>query len=349
MHIAMKILVIKLSALGDILATSPLFRLIKEANPGCEIHHLVMRQCAAASESNPHIDRQIVIDLIPSGNRLKDARILLRLWWRLLTGGYDIAVILHRNALFQLLCKAAGIGKLVGFTAPRLDLLQHGQAFTMQGNRTLQEARLLQRAGLIDKMPDRLEFHLAAGKVDREKLAGLPRDYIAINPGGGNPHAPADNKIWPADNYIRLIQALDLPVVLLGSGGKDQEICASIARACGTRAVNLVNRLNLHEAAQAIRQSRLYIGNDSALLYIAAALNVPLIGLYGPTPADAFLPLGGPLHHLSGKTECSPCYSSLEGARSPMYSCVNNICMQGISTEQVLAKTRQLLTLGKQA
>ncbi|OHX13825.1 hypothetical protein BI347_10105 [Chromobacterium sphagni] len=308
-----------------------------------------MRQCAGASESNPHIDKQIVIDMVPSGNHLKDALTLQRLWWRLLIGSYDIAVILHRNALFQLLCKAAAIGKLVGFTAPRFNLLQHAQAFSMQGNRTLQEARLLRQAGLIDRMPDRLEFHPAPEKVDERKFAGLPRDYIAINPGGGNPHAPADNKIWPAGNYIQLIKELDRPVVLLGSGDKDKEICEVIAGACGQQTINLVNRLNLHEAAQAIRQSRLYIGNDSALLYIAAALRVPLIGLYGPTPADAFLPLGGPWHQLSGKTGCSPCYSSLEGARSPMYSCLNNICMQAISTEQVLAKTRLILTSGKLA
>ena len=345
----MKILVIKLSALGDILATGPLFRLLKEANPGCEVHHLVMRQCAAASESNPHVDQQIVIDMVPSGHPGKDALTLLRLWRRLWLGRYDVAVILHRNALFQLLCKAAAIGRLVGFSAPRLDLLQHGQPFSMQGNRTLQEARLLLDAGLIKRMPDRLEFHPAPALVNEEKFAGLPGDYIAINPGGGNPHAPADNKLWPADNYVRLIRQLELPVILLGSGDKDKAICEAIAGACGKQAINLVNRLNLHEAAQVLLRSRLYIGNDSALLYLAAALQVPLIGLYGPTPAGAFLPLGGLSHPVSSKAGCSPCYNSLEGARSPMYSCPNNICMQGISTEQVLEKTRHILTIGKQA
>lgn len=62
-----KLLIVKLSALGDVLASTPFFRLIKQRHPDWEIHHLVMQHYASITESNPWVDRQVVVDFLPSG------------------------------------------------------------------------------------------------------------------------------------------------------------------------------------------------------------------------------------------------------------------------------------------
>ncbi|WP_434630383.1 glycosyltransferase family 9 protein [Chromobacterium sp. CV08] len=344
----MKILIIKLSALGDVLASSPIFHLIKDEHPECQLHHLVMKQCSVATESNRHIDKQHIIELVPSGKILRDLKILTVLWWKMLWERYDTAIILHRNIRFQLLCKAAGIKRLIGFSRQEWNILDCSMEFTMKGNRTMQEVELLRKADLIHGNPTSLEFYIDTNKVDLAKLSVLPANYIAVNPCGGNPHAPADNKIWPTSNYITLINSLDLPVILLGNGDREKAIADLIEQNCNTPVINMVNRINFHEAAHIIQRARLYIGNDSALLYLAAALKTRSIGLYGPTAVSAFLPLGNKQFYIHSQTSCSPCYNSLDGVKSKMYSCADNVCMKSISPSQVLKKVQSILEIENQ-
>ena len=101
--------------------------------------------------------------------------------------------------------------------------------------------------------------------------------------------------------------------------------------------INLINKTNLEESAIILRNSCLYFGNDSSMLYLAAAMGIHTIGLFGPTQFIAANPLGDKQIYLEGKVYCSPCYNPYEGIKGRMYTCDNNICMQSISPNLVKA------------
>ncbi|RYZ75373.1 MAG: hypothetical protein EOP04_33395, partial [Proteobacteria bacterium] len=228
---AKKILVLKLSSLGDVLASTPLFRIIKEQKPDAEIDHLVMEHCAVATESNPYIRKQILSPFFPTGKLFKDVRTLIKLIAILRRNKYDLAIILHRHWLFQILCKLSRIQRLIGFESSRNFFLDKTLRYRFDRQRTIQELHVLELAGFELTEPEALEFYIDPLKVKSEIRSQLPDRYIACNPGGGNPHAPATNRIWPFEKYVRLFREIGMPVVLLGKGPEDEVLGAQISSA----------------------------------------------------------------------------------------------------------------------
>ena len=339
----MKVLIVKLSALGDVLSSTPFFRLIKERHPDWEVHHLVMRHSTEVTASNPWVDRQIIVDLIPSGNYFKDLKYLSSLWYQLIRERYHMAVLFHRNVLFQLLCKSSGINNLVGFESFNNFFLSQSIPYLMNVNRTLQEHRLLKVGGIEIDIPNKLEFYPNKKNCDQSLLESLPKQFIVINPGGGNPHAPADNRFWPIENYASLINRSSIPVVVLGKGEKDKMLVDKLNRIVPDRFLNFVGKTNLHESAEILKRAELYIGNDSSLLYLGAAMGICTLGLFGPTQTVAANPLGHKQFFLRGDAPCAPCYNPFDNIKGLMYTCKDNICMQNISVESVREKLNKLL------
>lgn len=107
-------------------------------------------------------------------------------------------------------------------------------------------------------------------------------------------------KTWPADRFVALADRLTaadglLPgarvAILGGPGEQERRVAASVLNAL-PGAVDLVGRLALPEVAAALARAALYVGNDSGLMHVAAATGVPTIGLFGPTPASEYGPIG---------------------------------------------------------
>jgi ADP-heptose:LPS heptosyltransferase len=339
-----KILIIKLSAIGDVLVTSPLFRLLASNH---EVHHLVMSHCSSVTLNNPAISKHHVVNLIPSGNRWIDTYCVLRLILNLRAEKYQAAFVLHRNIVFQIICWLAGIKKIYGFTS-RLNLfLTQRIDYRFDVNRTLQECALLRIAGYEIENPEFLEFYPSIEALPMRILTILPNNFIACNPGGGNPHSSADNRIWPTEYFAELINRSPLPFVILGSGQHDQERVIKLNKLVKpTKMINLVGGTSLSETALILRRASLYIGNDSSLIFLSAAMKVKTIGLYGPTQVEAANPIGMGHFVITGKTPCSPCYNPYHGVNGKMYTCTNNICMKAINVETVLHKIKEVL-IGK--
>lgn len=105
-------------------------------------------------------------------------------------------------------------------------------------------------------------------------------------------------KRWPMKRYAQLAdwlkQRYDLPSLLLGAGQTEHTLADQVVRQSRCGVVNLVGQTNLQELLSILESSKLVIGNDSGPLHLAAAVDVVLIGLYGPTnPA-----IVGPFGHL---------------------------------------------------
>ena len=320
----------------EVLASSPIFTLIKNKSKDIHVYHLVLDSYKSGSKGNPSIDQQIVVNL-ELGRSLRNFIELVKTLMKLKKVKFDIAVILHRNFSFQLLCLFSGIKRIIGFTSSRNYFLDVKIPYQIDINRTVQEYNLLKFADLVaGDIPNKLEFYPILSKVNKQKLEVLPALYIACNPGGGNAHSSAKNRLWPIDSYARLIELSPYPFVILGEGGADRFLVDELKSKTRKDFIDMVNVLSFDEAAIALKKSLLYVGNDSSLLFLAAAMGVASIGLFGPTQVIAANPLGQKQYFIKSNASCSPCYDPRDGLKGAMYTCENNICMQNISVDSVL-------------
>lgn len=131
--------------------------------------------------------------------------------------------------------------------------------------------------------------------VDDAKAAGLlpsGRTLIALGP-----TANWAGKVWPAERFAEVFasirQALPdaLPVVLSGPGPAEHAMAQGLLDRLD-EPVDLRGRLSLAEVAACLRRCQLYIGNDSGLMHLSAATGIPTLGLFGPSKASEYAPVG---------------------------------------------------------
>ncbi|KAA2214300.1 glycosyltransferase family 9 protein [Teichococcus oryzae] len=127
----------------------------------------------------------------------------------------------------------------------------------------------------------------------------------ALLQGGGpfialGPSANWAGKVWPPERFVALFRALTAPggpmpgarpVILAGPGALEAAMVAPVLQALPD-ALNLSGQLELPEAAAVLSRCALFVGNDSGLMHLSAAAGVPTLGLFGPTPADEYAPVG---------------------------------------------------------
>ena len=126
-------------------------------------------------------------------------------------------------------------------------------------------------------------------------LLGDERPVLALGP-----TANWDGKVWPAERFVALAQAMAGPggplegarPVLLGGPGVAERAMAAPVVAALPGALDLVGQLSLPEAAALLARARLFVGNDSGLMHLSAAAGAATLGLFGPTPAGEYGPVG---------------------------------------------------------
>ena len=118
---------------------------------------------------------------------------------------------------------------------------------------------------------------------------------------GLGPTANWDRKVWPADRFVALYRALTAPgaplegaraAVLGGPGAQERAMAAPVLAALGEDAVDLVGGLALPEVAAVLARCAMFVGNDSGLMHLSAATGTPTLGLFGPSPVEAYAPAG---------------------------------------------------------
>ncbi len=140
---------------------------------------------------------------------------------------------------------------------------------------------------------------------DAAALPSLPPRFLALGP-----TANWFYKVWPAERFVQLAGALDLPVVVLGGPGDAEAAMAAPVLAALPGAIDLVGQLTLPQAAALLSRATLYIGNDSGLMHLAAAAGAPTLGLFGPTNADEYAPSGPRARAVLADTHDSPAGAS---------------------------------------
>ena len=154
--------------------------------------------------------------------------------------------------------------------------------------------RIIHLGGVLglDPPPVPVVWTAAADQARAEALLPAGRPLVALGP-----TANWSGKVWPADRFAELFrrirQALPdaLPVVLAGPGEQEHAMAQGLLDRLD-EAVDLRGQLSLAEVAACLQRCRLYVGNDSGLMHLAAATGIPTLGLFGPSRPSEYAPIG---------------------------------------------------------
>jgi lipopolysaccharide heptosyltransferase I len=352
-----RILIVRLSAHGDVVHTLPLLAALKKQYPQAFVGWLVETSAASLLQNHPLIDQLHVSPrkqwLTLAKNPLNWPRIaaeLRTLLKELQQADYQVSLDVQgllKSAVWPALAK---IPHRYGFRKTR----ELGDWFythklpyhDLKNTHIPVTERFLDFAHVLGAAVEAPEFIIPpVAEASRQKvdalLAGthpeLPLIVLA-------PFTRWESKHWREDAWLQVLaELLHMPVriALIGAPGDERATLALLAQlpnsADAERILNWVGKTDWPDLYALFQRTRLMIGLDSGPLHIANAVGVPeIIGLYGPTAAGRTGPLGTAHTTLSTALSCQPCYKH----QCPLKT---HACMQQLTPVAVLAMVRKHL------
>jgi ADP-heptose:LPS heptosyltransferase len=283
-----RILISRLSAIGDCVLTTPLLCALRDRFPNSHIAWVTERGPASLLEGHDALDELIVVPKrwmkSPSGVR--------RLRSKLRASRFDLAIDPQGLTKNSLLSWLSGTRRRIGFDKPRgreLSRWLNSELVTPTKEHLVDaQLELLKPLG-IEHPQVRFDLPVIAeveSKVDKMlRGAHLGCEFIAINCGAG-----WDSRLWSMYRYGRVARCLgerhQVPSLVLWSGERERASAEEIVSCSGGRAV-VAPPTTLPELASICRRARVFVGSDTGHLHIAAAGGTPCVGLHGTTRPQA--------------------------------------------------------------
>ena len=309
-----KILIVGPAWIGDMVMAQSLFKLLKQQSPQVKLHLLASAWTRPLLACMPEVDA--VIDM-PVGHGKVGWGERKALGRELAKQGYDQAILLPNSFKSALIPFFAKIPKRTGWLGElRFGLLNDYRRLDKQAYPLMVQRYMALAFAKGEPLP--LNFprpRLQIDKTQRPELLAkfnlqLDRPLLILCPGAE--YGPA--KRWP-ENYYAEVAAQKIAegwqVWLMGSA-KDQPvaetICQLLPAAAKNHARNLAGTTSLGEAIALMACADLVLSNDSGLMHTAAALQRPLVVVYGSTSPEFTPPLADSVRIVSIQIECSPCF-----------------------------------------
>ena len=309
-----RVLVIQTAKIGDFVATTPVFRALRQRLPGVEIVALLHPVNVPLAQGLDSIDR--IVPLAAGGFKgWAGKRWLLGV----LAGGYDGVLILSPNLANLLAPLWAGVPQRVSVLADRRQgsarlawpFLTHGEAH--RSGRLFRETALRALAGFgiavdaeLRALPNEVVCPAEANDRRRALFRELPRPLIGLGLGAGNRMKALD-----ADQLLALGRQLltDSPatLVLIGTDAVQPvaaELCAALPDG---RVLDTTGQWGLAELPSLLAGLDCFVGVDSGATYIADAAGVPVVDFMGPADADDQRPIGRHAVVIRSNEPCAPC------------------------------------------
>ncbi|MEJ2033388.1 MAG: lipopolysaccharide heptosyltransferase II [Deltaproteobacteria bacterium] len=332
-----KILIRSTNWIGDAIMTTPAVRTIRENFPEAKITILAKPWVADVFVASPHIDEVV---LYQSKRIHRGLQGLWRLANELRERRYDLAILLQNAFEAALIARLARIPARAGYRRDARSWLLTHPVTIDPGIRKIHQVfyyqDLLRQLGLSPG-PD--ELHLTLPRPVRrwakEFAANLGRQLlIGFNPGAA--YGPA--KCWPASKYaelaVRLHGSLGATILVFGTD-QDTGAAAEIKSQLPDHVVDLAGQTKLAEAMALIGVCDGFVTNDSGLMHVAAALQTPLVAIFGSTDAVATGPYSPQATVVQKELPCRPCLKP---------DCKRDFaCMEEIGVEEVFAVVQRLL------
>ena len=324
------ILVIRYSALGDVVLATSVLDPLRERFPGARIEWVTAPAYAPLLEGLPGV---AAVHRMEHGGIRAAARL-----GRSLRGRFDLAVDLQNKVKSAVVARSAAPRRIVfrRRTARQAALALVGLDRPRTGSHATElYADALRPVGIT--RPGKMQVHLSAqARSDATAaLAGAAHPRVAIAPG-----ASQATKRWPAERFAevaRSVAAAGASVVLAG-GPSDRPALDAFARACRVPVAADLTALPVGALAAALAEVELLVACDSGPVHLASAVGTPTLAIFGPTSAERWGP-AAPGRVISLSLACAPC-SNHGGARCPER---HHRCMLDLEAGAVTAAALEMI------
>jgi ADP-heptose:LPS heptosyltransferase len=311
-----KILIIRLSSIGDIVLTSLIVRCLKNQVKNAEIHFVTKPQFAHFLKSNPYIDKVHVLE-----DSFGD------LFHELIPEKFDYIFDLHHNFRSARLKRRL---KAKSFSVNKLNW-QKMLLIRFKINRLPQKHvvdRYLETTSSLQIENDGKGLDYFIPEKEVFKISDLPqlfqKGFVAFVIAG-----TYTTKKLPVEKISEICQKINYPVILLGGKNEFDDGEKVLSQSKGN-VLNYAGKISLNRSASLVRDAKLVLTNDTGLMHIAAAFQKKILSFWGNTVADFGMVPYQP-HPVSKRLEvedmkCRPC-SKLGFQKCPKkhFKCMNDI------------------------
>jgi heptosyltransferase-1 len=343
-----RILIVRLSALGDIVHALPVLTRLRQTFPDADIDWLVEENYAATLTLAQGLTRRLIVRAKADSSAADTMSFAtgigyLRAASFLRAQQYDLALDLQGLLKSATWARVSGARRVIGFDREHLREPFAASFYTEtvvpdDGGHVIRKNLSILRGLEIEPGPVALQVEPVASAelVKAIQLAGGPNAYIVINPGAAWP-----NKCWPPDRFALVAKSLldrtGLPS-LVTWGPKERALADAVSTG-SAGAATPAPPTSVADLAALMRSAALVISGDTGPLHIAAAVGSPVVGLFGPTRPERNGPWA-PVDEVVSRAETCVCHhkrSCLRGAP----------CINEITVDEVLAAAERRLRSGR--
>ncbi len=345
--IPQRILIVNPFGIGDVLFTLPLVSNLRHAYPQCHLAYIGNRRTAPLLRKQPVINQVFSYDRDEFVAEQKKSPLAFMRKWKLFYDDikrekFDLVFDLSMNAGLGLFLKVCGIPKRVGF-----NYRGRGQYLTDKVTMTGYEGR-----HVVEYYMDLLRT-LSFPVIESTMKVTVPEDdmawalqwlqdnkikskeYLIVVPGGGVSWGrDALMRRWPTERYLEIIKKVlstsELSILLIGDAA-DHQLFGGWVDILGPRVISLAGQTSIVQAAALMKNAKLAFINDSGLVHLAVACQVPTIAIYGPVNPKVYGPY--PLSAATVITHplpCQPCYRNFRMPQCPHLTCLNALSVDDV-------------------
>jgi ADP-heptose:LPS heptosyltransferase len=335
----MKILIIKLGAIGDIVISLGLISYIKEKYKDSEITWVCGHSIIPLLKEIPQIDHIITINTnnLFSGNLFLKFKELIKLFIKLKFQSYNIVLVAHKKQKIHLLSYLVRAKKRLFFSRSKnkrmIPLLERYQPD--------EHIRLI--SGIDNYKAIKARFPIINFSLPKnyKSLFDKKESIIVLCPGRSFQQTSTNTlRCWPFKNYLALADLLlqdGHKVIITGTKSDKLNYKFKEKRNC----INLIGKLNIKDLLGLIQRSSILITHDSGSFHLGVLARTKILALYGPTrPLKYCKPQKNRIEYIWGGNNlaCRPCSDDWFYGK-----CENNVCMQNISYQNVYKKVTLML------
>lgn len=304
-----RVLLVRLRSIGDTVLATPSIFALKRFLPNAEIDILVEDWVAPVLDHHPHVNRVVVLERGGLRARTRAARTLR-------SAGYDVVYNLHGGTTATFLTRATGASHRVGFESYQYAQLHNHQApsplalWQQQKTHSVeQQLALLGWTGVpvTDRPRTLLGIKPEAAAAVDQRLAstGLEGKRLALI----HPAAAFATKQWPVENFARVIEYLAdkgfAPVAI--AAPNESALIRDLLSASSSKISTF--DLSLPEVTALAARSQLFVGNDSGIAHIAAAVGTPSVVIFGSSNVAHWRPWNrSAAEVVFEEMPCQPCH-----------------------------------------
>lgn len=346
------ILIVKLSAIGDVVHSLPVVEVLKKNFPNARIDWLVEEEASKIIDGHSAVDHVVVSRrkswqrrLLRGGQCKSVIREILQFSKELRSWKYDLVIDLHGLFKSGILTGLSRGKRKIGMSGATEGgwLFYNERPISVNYNQHAIDRYLKVTEYLKCKSNNSWNGDIFVFKSDKRFIDDVlntndlwERPFIAVNP-----VARWETKLWEPERFAaladRLRDDLSCDVVFTGSG-HDRVIIEYISKMMKKKPINMAGQTSLKELAYLYTRCKTLVTTDTGPMHIAAAMGCRVVALFGPTAPLRTGPYGEGHEIIRADIECSPCFKK---------RCKHMTCMKDITVDMVFDAAKKIVMKGR--